>query len=449
MKKKLLSGIFVLCVLLPVISQESDDLLEADDLSSLFDVSEEENDDLPSIEDLFNKDSDTEEDGEESQDSGLSVLESLTSKTGYTFELRYAFVGGLSPGWGETPWNSGETPPDDGDGYSKGYTTVYGADIGSKAILDLQLTRNFRVKQSYAFRFPDFDPSISEFWGSYNLNNIMYMRMGLQNIKWGLGRNYSYTNVLTRLPADAEKGGDSFSFLMDIPMGLGGVQLLALARSGFSSGGLDDMTASDVGYGIKYNYASEFADLNIGSFFHQDMPLRTVASVTRTLWDRTEVYAEGLWAVDYENFADHTYSFSFGFFDSFFDDKLYFNTEYYWNGEETIYYVDDDESLIILEKAPFIYGHNIAWNLVYRPIKGNSLNLFCRGMYNINENTAKVVPGVRYKPMKEITLFLSVPMALGDRDGTYYRNNYDDKNRPFSITFGVRFDGSYKQASYK
>ena len=47
------------------------------------------------------------------------------------------------------------------------------------------------------------------------------------------------------------------------------------------------------------------------------------------------------------------------------------------------------------------------------------MNLFFRGMYNINESTAKVVPGIRYKPMKEITLFLTLPMALGDRNGRH------------------------------
>ena len=447
MRFKLFRYIFLFIFILPLAAQDSEELFDSD-LTSLFESTEDSDAELPSIEDLFDENNVLDDSNEESDNPQLSVLDSLTTKTGYTLQLNYAFVGGIAPGWGETPWNSDQEPPEDGDEYSSGYTTVFGADIGTKAILDLQLTKDFRVKQVYAFRFPDFDPLVEEFWGSYNFNNIVYMKMGLQKVRWGLGRNYSYTNILSRKP-EGKSGGNSYVFLADIPVGLGGVQMLGLARSGFVEGGLENLTAGDVGYGLKYNFASEAIDFNIGTFFHSEMPLRSVASITSTLWDRTEFYMEALYAVEYMNFTNHKYSFSLGLFDSFFDDRFYFNMEYFWNGEDTVYEVDDDDGLIIVEKSPFIFGHNIAWNFAYRPIKGNTLNLFFRGMYNINENTAKIIPGVRYKLMKEITLFLSVPMALGDREGTYYRSNYDDKNRPFSVTFGIRFDGSYKQASYK
>ena len=351
---RLIAGLILLLVLYPLVAQESDDLLDAD-LSSLFGSAEEDEDSGASdLEDLFNDLQDPEKTEAQEDESPVSVLESLTSKIGYTFQLDYAFTGGMAPGWGETPWNSGSQPPIDGDRYTDGYTTVFGADIGTKATLDLQLTGNFRVKQVYALRFPEFEPSVEEFWGAYNFKNVMTMRMGLQNIKWGLGRNYSYTNILTRLPADVTSGGESFSALLDIPVGLGGFQLIALARSGFSSGDIEDMTASDVGYGLKYNHASQFIDMDLGTFFHQDMPLRTVLSLSSTLWNRTEVYAEALWAADYQTFAEHDYSFSIGFFDSFFKNRLYFNAEYYWNGEENVNYVDDDEGLIILDKKPFL-----------------------------------------------------------------------------------------------
>jgi len=59
------------------------------------------------------------------------------------------------------------------------------------------------------------------------------------------------------------------------------------------------------------------------------------------------------------------------------------------------------------------------------------------------------MPGLSYKCQDDIKLYLAVPVALGDSDGTYYSSNYDEDNRPFDITFALTLDGNYKFVRYE
>jgi hypothetical protein len=426
--------VLLFCFMLPLSAQDdSTDLIESD-LDSLFDDVFEE--------DTLEKESELDSDIKTTNEQVASVLEDLATKTGFTFIAKYAFVAGLAPGWDEAPWYM--------DRYNPSYSNVVGADIGSDFTLDFQLSPAFRVKQVYRFRFPDFQADVEEFWGTYNLLDVVYFKMGKQKVKWGLGRNYNYTNLTTRIPVDLDTAaGDTYAFQANKPIGIGGLEFLTLVRSGFVESGVENITASDMAYGLKYNYASQLMDLNWGTLYHSDMDLRSFVSLESTINNRVEVYAEGLISVDQNSFDDFKYSASFGFYDDFFNKRLSINAEYYYNGEETISYVDEDQGLIEVEVSPYIFGHNMALNLGYKPMKSSSLRFFFQGMYNANENTGKLLPGLRIKPLDSISLYLAVPIAVGDRNGTYYTSNYDDDNRPFSITMAVRLDGQFKMSRYK
>ena len=443
-----LSRYFLICLVfafsaLSAMGEDYDSELIDDDLDSLF----EESSDEPFEEEDASVD-------EKTIEEPLTVLEDLAAQTGCSLSVKYAFVAGYAPGWGETPWNRDESVDKDSrTDYNYGYSQVVGVDLGSSFGLDFQLSENLRVKQTVKIEFPDYDFDVSEFWAGYNLDDFAYMKMGLRDVKWGLGSNYEFTNLPSRIPSGSS-GGDAYSFQVDKSIGIGGLQLLALTRSGFvdgedgESGNVEDLTAEDLGYGFLYNIAIPLADVSLGSFYHQDMYFRSFVSASTTLWGRTEAYAEGLWAMDQEEFNDHTFSGSFGFFDQFWDKRFSVNGEYYWNGEKTISYEDGDDELISLEESPYIYGHNMALNLGFKP-KGSKFSLFLRGMYNVDEETAKIIPGFRMKMMSDMSLYCAVPFALGDRDGTYYRSNYDEENRPFAVTLALRLDGDYKFAKYE
>lgn len=424
--------------LLPLYAEDSATDLIDSDLDSLFD-------ELPEQEESKDAGLETESksDGLDSTNEQItSVLEDLATKTGFTFIAKYAFVAGLAPGWDESPWYMNR--------YNPSYSNVVGADIGSDFTFDFQLSPAFRVKQVYRFRFPDFQAEVEEFWGTYNLLDAVYFKMGKLKVKWGLGRNYNYTNLTTRVPVDLDTAaGETYAFQANKPIGIGGLEFLTLVRSGFVESGVENITASDMAYGFKYNYASQLVDLNWGTLYHSDMDLRSFVSLESTFNNRVEVYAEGLISVDQNSFDDIDYSASFGFYDDFFNKRLSINAEYYYNGEEDITYVDEDQGLIEVEVSPYIFGHNMALNLGFKPLKSSSLRFFFQGMYNANENTGKLLPGFRVKPLDSVSLYLAVPIAVGDRNGTYYTSNYDDDNRPFSITMAVRLDGQFKMSKYK
>ncbi len=410
---------------------------------------------LDSIDDLFNEVPDDEESSDDSssgeeQDSSDSdeVLESpqdllneLTSQTGGSLTVNYAFAAGYAPGWSETPWYW--------EDQDQVFTNVIGADLTSDFIFDFQLSPQLRAYQSVSIDFPGYTFDLDSFWAEYNLENRAFFKLGHYAESWGLGGNYAFTNLLSRLPENGG-GGDAYTFRTNLPMGVGGLQLLTMARSGWVDGGnVENMEAGDLGYGVKYNYAHPLADMNLGVFYHDLMPLRAIFTAKSTLFDSTEVFLQGLAAFpNQQDTEDSVYSGSIGLADDFFREKLTVNLEYFYNGEVYSKVVETDSGWTEDETSPFIKGHNGAFNLYYNTGIRN-LNLFSRLLYNFDENTGKWAPGFHFKPYDDLSVYLSVPMAIGDRDGTYYTSNYDEKNRPFSITLAVTLSGSQKFAQYK
>jgi hypothetical protein len=262
----------------------------------------------------------------------------------------------------------------------------------------------------------------------------------LYETAWGISPNYPYTNLPARLPADANDSSDSYLAKVDIPIGIGGLQLLALTRYNIASS--SSPSFDEFAYGLKYNLAFEKADIDMGTFFYKDMPLRFFVSLKTTL-NNTEVYTEALAATPYETWDTVELSGSAGFLQDFFKGKLTLNGEVFYNGEDNAKWWRVRTSLQDEEVSPFVEGLNTAVNVIFRPgIIG--MRIFCQLLYGIEEETAQLVPGISIKPGDLITATLTVPMALGSREGKYYDHNADTANRPFSIMLGITFSGSLK-----
>ncbi len=401
------------------------------------------------LDSLFDEDSgetptgEQEEEPSGEEENGLSLLGELTEKQGLTFTAAYAFAGGISPGWNEAPWK---------DEYNdSGYTRILGLDLGCRFTFDFQLSRFFRVQQAFSLNLPSGKKvlNLDSFWGAYNFRDYAYLKMGKLAVSWGMGSNYSFTNLPSRIPR-GKTGGDTYSLVLDIPWGIGGFQLLTFIRTGFVPGGdIEKASKNDFAHGLKYNFAVPFVDMNMGILYHKEMLLRSFLSGKTTLWGRTELYSEVLCSVNHETFANWFFSADIGFYDDFFKNRLAVNGEYFYNGESEVNYEEEDGKLIQTEKSPFLEGHNMALNFSFKPLTSSSLRLFLQGMYNINEQSCKLMPGVNFTFLEEFNLFFTLPMVLGRRDGAYYRSNYDEKNRPFSIVLGLRLDGDCRLAWYR
>jgi hypothetical protein len=362
-----------------------------------------------------------------------SILSSMIRKRGFTLDASYYFYGGVAPGWNEAPWHW--------SGVDEEYSTVPGAGMSVALGLDFQISERLRVKNLFTLVVPDFVFTAKEVFVDYNLADRMFFRGGKFIQNWGISPNYSYANLPARLPPN-NAGGDPYIVKANIPIGIGGVELLTLTRPGFMA---DTVPSSfdELGFGGKYNLARQWVDLDVGVFYYEEMPLRNFVSVKSTVMD-TEIYAEALVSVRHKPWGTVQGSGSIGFLREFFSGKLALNGEYFYNGEKDAWYFNPATNLEEEEASPFIVGNNMAINVLYRTGVFRDLRFMVQCLYSFNENSAMVVPGLSFAPFPHVNVSLGVPMALGSRNGTYYRQNADRDNRPFSIVLLVSLSGDHR-----
>lgn len=381
---------------------------------------------------------------QDTPDSGSSVFSSVLKKIGFTLDAQFDFAGGYSPGWKTAPWYWDE--PNDG------FTNVLLAKMESQVSLDFQLSDILRVRQSLSLAIPDLEVKIPEFFFDFNLLNVMFIRAGKYTINWGISPNFQYTNLPSRLPSGTDYPGDLFIGRVDIPIGIGGIQLVTMTRSGFltgDDGAIDEITIDDFAFGLKYNVAVPIVDIDTGFLYNERMNTRAFISLKTTLFDQLELYSEALVSYNFHDFNNLAGSASIGFLQEFFNQQLTINAELYYNGEKNASYAQSDTFFKQDDVVPFIYGFNTALNIRYKPFWLKKTELFVSYLHGFSENTAQLVPGFRVTPFSNMNIYVAVPMALGSKDGTYYTSNVDEENRPFSIIFLVSFSGSLRYSNYK
>jgi hypothetical protein len=359
------------------------------------------------------------ENASDSEGSSGGGLSSRLRQRGFILDAAYFFYGGVSPGWDEAPWHW--------DKAGKVYSTAWGAGINSALGLDFQISEHLRVKNRFVFTAPSLIFTVKEAFIDYNFFDRVFFRGGKFTQSWGISPNYAYANLLARLPP-GNSGGDPYTVKVDVPIGIGGLEILALTRPGSTASSALD----DIGAGAKYNMALRRLDMDLGVFYHGEMPLRNFVSLKSTLM-HTELYAEAALALQYRPWGAVQGSGSVGFVRHLFSGKLILNGEYCYQGEKDAWYFNPETNLEEAEIAPLMYGHNVALNVLYRPGRFQDLRFFIQCRYSIDEDSAQLVPGLSLAPFPHIYVSLGFPLALGSRDGVYYRRNADKNNRPFSI----------------
>lgn len=375
-------------------------------------------------------------------ESSGSLLADLLGRSGFSLDFSYSANAGFSPGWSEAPWFAAAHEP--------GYSYVLGLNLTSYVNMDVRISETFRAHSSLAFSVPGSSFGLSEFFMDYNVRSRLYFRVGKFSHNWGISPNFSVANLLSRVPAG--KGGDPYILKLDIPIGIGGLEFLALTRTGFMQG--TTPAFREIGYGAKYNLAFTWADINLGTFYHEEMPLRAMVSLKTTVGN-TELYVETMGAVRHESWDGVTVSANLGFARSFFDDLVSVNGELFWNGEEDVYYFKPKTELEAEQTSPFIPGFNAAWNLVFRPRWIWNLRFAMTGRWALETNTAYILPGLSFAPLPHIDVSLGFPLALGGRGGRYYSKEYaaamnlpfagnaDSDGRPFALVLLITLKGSY------
>jgi hypothetical protein len=344
----------------------------------------------------------------------------------------YEFSAGFAPGWDEAPWYEGE----------KKFSYVLGAKMEALLSMDFQLSENLQVWNAFSFSVPDKSVfTVKEFYFDYTLNKIVFIRAGMYETSWGISPYFPFTNLPARIP-EGSSGGQSYIGKVDIPIGIGGLQLLGMTREGFMANS-SSPAFDEIAYGMKYNLAFSGADIDAGVFYQREMPLRFFLSLKTTLGN-TEVYTEALAVTPHETWEEALFSANAGFVRDFFRGKLTASGEVFYNGERETSWWRTKTDIKEEEAVTMIDGFNTALGLIFRPgIIG--MRIFCQALYSFEEQSTQVVPGISVKPGNLVTASLMVPMALGSRSTKgYYRHNADKNNRPFSVMLVITFGGSFR-----
>ena len=377
------------------------------------------------------------------EDPGVSQVLSLIRRRGIIFDASYEFWGGFAPGWSEAPWFTS---------YDRDFSWAPAVRMRADFGIDAQISEVFRVRTSVYFTVPDFSFTLGEFFFDYNLHDRVFFRAGKFGLSWGISPNFSFTDLPARVPGEGPFG-DAFIARADVPVGIGGLQLLALTRADLMRG--NTPRPQDIGWGGKYNLAFRWADFDMGVFFQQGMASRGFLSVNTTIGN-TEVYKEGMLAIDHDGengFFNGALSgaFNVGFARDFFSNRLTVNGELFYNAEDNAFWVRPGTTIRDTEVSPFIQGFNMAVNLLYRlPGFAGNPRFFLQALYAPAQNTAQLVPGFRINILPHTELYVALPMALGSRDGFYYRNPIDieDRRRPFSLVMLITLRGSVRAAHH-
>jgi hypothetical protein len=354
---------------------------------------------------------------------------------GIVFDGRFEFWGGLAPGWNEVPWAR--------DGENE-FSLAPGAKMKAAFGIDARISSVFRVKTEVRFEIPNFAFKLGDFFFDYNIYDAVFVRAGKYALAWGISPNFRFTDLLARVPRDGP-GGDSYIIKADIPVGIGGFQVLALTRANLTGGVMPGLR--DIGGGGKFNIAVQKLDFDIGAFYQDGMPVRGFFSL-KTTAGGIELYNEWLFAADPRNMDDTGAAVNLGFAGDFFGGKLTVNGELFLNDEDGAFFYTPETTARDAEINPFVGGLNLALNLLYRVGGKGNLRLFTRALYAPLEHSAHIVPGFLLSPLPHVDVYFALPMALGNRDGYYYSHNADVRNRPFSITMAVTLSGNVRRGFY-
>jgi hypothetical protein len=379
--------------------------------------------------------------GKEAAAGSGSPLAELLRQSALSLDLSYSANGGFAPGWSEAPWFAAAYDPE--------YSYVLGVNLNTYLGLDVRISNVLRAHSSIAFSIPDQSYiSLKDLFIDYSMFERVFFRVGKFGHNWGISPNFPAANLLSRVPGGSPRSGradwgEPYILKADVPIGIGGLQLLVLTRPGFMSGTTPGF--SELGYGGKYNLAFTWADIDMGLFYHEDMPLRGTVSVKTTV-KHTELYVETMGAMPHDGGAGFSVSANLGFVQDFFDDLFTVNGEIFWNGEDSAFYFKPKTELEEAESSPFIPGLNTALNLVFRPRWIGNLRFALTGRWALDTNTAYLLPGLSFSPLPHLDISLGFPIALGGRDGRYYRSNADKNNRPLAIALLINLNGSYHRS---
>ncbi|MCL2265213.1 MAG: hypothetical protein FWC22_04135 [Treponema sp.] len=383
----------------------------------------------------------TEQNQQEARIQQGSIISDIRRK-GIEFGFSYYVQGAVNPGWDVFPWELKD---------ENKFSWTFGAEIGSLVNINAQISENFRVRSVIKYTIPGLNLTFGDFFFDYNFFDKVFLRAGKYEQTWGVSPNFTFTNLLSRIADDDSVSvkGTSYIVKFDVPIGIGGLQALALTRANLAAAESNKIPYRNfIGFGGKLNLAFNWADFNLGIFIQKYMPVRSFLSVKTNIYD-TDIYNE--WLISVNDDGINGFAFNVGFIKTFLNDAMWINGEYLYNGEASIEYYKSKSNFSIQGAISFHKGHNFAFNFLYRlggKIKPNVFTNIIFAHLPSGENSISFIPGVRITPLPDLDVYLALPMVFGDDLG-FFNNMAFLKNKPLSLLLFVNLKGSYNISHYK
>lgn len=404
--------VFILIFLFSYTLSAQDDLLDNSDFDSFF---QEET----SVE---------EKPGEKSEK--VSLIDEVISERGITFGADYYIAGGYSIGIENGDWLSGSEK-------DQSFVKSPIMEMSSKFSIDARLSEHLRFFQKWKVEFPGFDLEMIEFFGDSSIYDKIFVRFGRQNITWGESISYGFTNLPARVPDGMDAAlNDTFSFKMSVPIGVGGITLLAHTREAFWEDP-EKPSSNDIGYGGQLNHVinldSFSLDLNSGVYYHKDLNPRGYISLSTTILSNIELYTEGLITKDADKYL---FSGNLGLYSDLFNNHLGLGGEYLYNGEN----IELDTG----KTYPLMKGHNLSLLMINRiPNIPVNITTYFKTNYLEGEFSSLLSPVLNWDLNSNVKLSLAVPFILG-ADNKGFDNpsdNPDPYNREGAVVLRLIFHG--------
>jgi hypothetical protein len=126
----------------------------------------------------------------------------------------------------------------------------------------------------------------------------------------------------------------------------------------------------------------------------------------------------------------------------------------FYNAEKDTYRYYPETNIREAGTSPFIEGFNMALNLIYKPWEKGNPRFYLGTLYAPTQNSAHLIPGFRLSPLNNLEINFAVPMALGEKDGYYYKNTVimaaqnENEPLPFAVVFIITLSGGVQFGHY-
>jgi hypothetical protein len=389
--------------------------------------------DLNDPDTLFNQEITTETEDvpvEPDPDDSATILEEIISSE--TFELHGGInlLAGYSGGWESHPFHQ--------DFVMSDYIDSGVIEMASWLKLKTRISPALQMVCKVTFEYPGFAFDLSECFIEYNLLDTFFLTAGRQTVNWGTSRFYPFTNLPARMPdifpktAGTTDSDKPFLIKGNLPVGIGGFTAMAYSRRGyFEVVGTPEL--SEMGYGFLYNGAFNNLDFTVGAWWQEMLDTRLVWWLGTTLFDKVDLYTEGLITL----YEDNSLAFdaNLGFLFELMQRKIQITGEYCYIGEEVnLDMFDRDYDLVP--------GHNLAAGVSWKLFR-NKIRLYAQFLYNIDSDTGLLLPGATFDFFNNLTFGFHLPVILGPDTGEYFINNPDKKDRRFFFAATIRIKGNF------